>query len=494
MLELWVRLQGGQPVRIAADRNDRGATYHDDMAGKLGTYRIVRDSLIQFLDVPGNVEYVAVRMPWNPTLVYEPHLMGYRHRIDPFSSAGLSLSGQYPGKYHAPLTAACGPNGGALLGCPEDRTVTVAATHQWAELRFPAPKPYTTAKILVAADPAAVQDVGPLLDDFRMAWDGKQADAEWGETEALAIGINAQDVANDKLELLIRGYVSDYAGLCSTAILWGQQDDPGRGCCQPIIPWRNVASYAADILTEANWSVLPYIRPDGADFAAWMKTHNDHDCSEVYIDHVAGCTPEQIRGIPEVARYGGIIEWPTLALPGFSVLASGCIHGGKGSFTWPDGTPRPENPNLSTWPDMGRHLFPRTKFWLGTQNGLDASWWGLPDGTATGEPKRFAHATERAAFRLGMGLIPCPAGWREWQQEHPGEPCPAWSLNACTDAIMGAWYASRFLYRQPKWAGVVDNNPLRYVTAFDCSDGKRLHCIDEWSDTLKVGLSIVEVA
>lgn len=489
-LELIVKLTGQPAAPIAPDhRATDGSTYHE--SARLGAYHVASDR-VTFIRVPA-VEYVAVRMPFGqpPTDCYIPERLGYRYHCPPAGVAWQHKPLTYPGTAHAPLLATCGPQGGCLLGCLDhDRTVELFASDKGLELRFPKPVGGTVAKIhatraatLPGPDPDG--DMGSLLNGFLAAWGGPSEPSAFLEHRPLIIDLSSQDVPDDQLVTVCNRLIADYAGLADTVILWGGQDDPQRRCCEPIIPLRPVAEEAIRVLRNAHGTVLPYTRPDGADFADWTEQHIHRGCY-TYVDHVASCTPQQIANVAWAAPSDSIIEWPTLALPGFGVLASGCIHGGDESQTWPDMTPRPSNPNLSTWPEMGRRLFPRTKFYLGTQNGLDSSWWGLPDGTATGEPKRFAHATERWAFRLGMGLIPRPQPYSDGRK---------WGLNACTDAIMGEWYRTRFWSRKPKWAGVVDRNSEHFVTAFDMADGNRLHCIDAWdAEKGYDSITIVEAA
>jgi len=481
VLELWVKPTDGPPERIHAEHTAGGVLCHHDRGGRLGQYQIDGKEL-RFLKVPAAVEWVGVRQPLygpQPTCLYEPQRLGLRHRFPLLRE----ISCTYPGTAHAPVMATCGPQGGTILGCTQDRTVELAASDLGLELRFPKPTSMTTAKLIAGSGAgmiAAVKDVGFILDAFLAAWlaenglKGPPEPSRELESQPLMVDFQAQDVPPEGRERAFRDIVRAHRGWTNLFAVWGLQNDPAYGCCEPIIEWSAQNAWMiplASELRDQRIHILPYTRPDIPEGAGtlphWMGRNALRGCDHAYIDHVKARTAEvQACWTPLSIR-----EWPSLGNHKFGVLASGCIAGASpGSETWPDGMPRHGNPSCSTWPEMGRRLFPRTKFFLGCQNS-DAMWWGLP--FDANEPRRFAHATERAAFRLGMGLAPRPQPYLD------GRP---WGLNECTQEIMAAWYGSRFWSRRMYWRGAQVNEPGLYASRFTDDQGRSVLCVDRWED------------
>jgi hypothetical protein len=286
------------------------------------------------------------------------------------------------------------------------------------------------------------------------------------------MAVALQDIEGDSaaVERIVRKLIADHAGFASAVFFWGYTADFGGNCCDPSMDmhkrYTDWLPKLARELRRQGIEVGYYTNPSYSPNPQWghwiEKNDADYGASVHYVDAIASCTPDQLLDVdidPGVA----LIEWPTYALPSFATLASGCFWHGP---SYPDGAPykTSDEPRITSWCEMGRHLFPTEHMYHGPQNG---DWWNSP-----AEPHIFEAAGPRLAFRLGMGLCIQPQR-------------PDWAVNECVIDILTAYYRSRFFSRGPFYRGQTGleyDRERMHVTRFTMQDGSTVLLVDRWDD------------
>jgi len=392
-----------------ADVNDRLAT-----SEALGCFAI-RDEVDHLSVMPTRVvpnttliirlNFAAGWMPDERFIAMSP--MGER------ATAAVIRDGKFPGTLVAPVLTASGAGKTILLGNFGLQPVTMRSTATFLELEINA----KVGEFIRIADRTGT-DCFTMLAGFRSSWTALVGPSGPPvgvmQRASCILAIQLQDIAGDSatVERTVRKLVREHEGLAAAVLFWGQMSDyvgeappwnPGTGCCLPLLemrpryqPW--LPALARE-LADKGIHVGYYSNPSYTIPIQQWTAYNviAHDATAHYIDAIASCTPEQIAATKGLPLEHALIEWPSLAMPGYSVLSSGAmLHG----WTYPDGTPMPNStdPRVTSWPEMGRLLFPGTKMFTG--GGINGGWLAEPM-----EPHVAAYAGVRFAFRHGMAFI-----------------------------------------------------------------------------------------
>lgn len=383
----------------------------------------------------------------------------------------------YPGTAVAPVMTAT-KDKTLLLGCLDQRTCTLRSKETYLEIEL-TPK---VGEVIRIADRTGT-DCSTLLAGFRSSWTalvGSPSDPVCGSVMQRAsclLAIQLQDLEGDSaaVERTVRKLVGEHEGLAAAVYFWGQMSDyvgpappwnPGTGCCLPLMELRPryqtwlpaLARELADKGIYVGYYSNPSYTLPIQQWTAYNVIAND--ASAHYIDAIASCTPQQIAATKVLPLDHPLIEWPTLAMPGYAVMASGALWHGP---TFPDGTPHTTSadPRITSWPEMGRLLFPAVKMFTGPQDGEWTSESAEP-------PHIFVYPGNRWAWRLGMGLMLQPQQAR-------------WGVNECVNEMLALWHVHQWFAREPFYRGVVKHSePGLFITRFTDRTGKELYVFDQW--------------